>query len=219
MTITYLLEIEFSPGAVLVFDLDDTLSQERNYLVSAYQEVAELIGRSDLGPTMVSWYDNKEKDVFGRLLKETGSSVDKAELVSCYREHQPRIALQPATLALLLLLKKREHPLGLLTDGRSVTQRSKIKALGLDEIIEEIVISEEFGSEKPNLANYQHFEDCFPGRDYAYIGDNLKKDFVTPKSLGWTTVCLLDSGHNIHPQNFEDWPESHLPQYRLKRLA
>ena len=40
------------------------------------------------------------------------------------------------------------------------------------------------------------------GMNYVYIGDNPHKDFITPNKLGWTTICLLDRGQNIHKQNF-----------------
>jgi len=38
--------------------------------------------------------------------------------------------------------------------------------------------------------------------NYIYIADNPNKDFITPNKLGWTTICLLDRGQNIHKQNF-----------------
>jgi putative hydrolase of the HAD superfamily len=38
--------------------------------------------------------------------------------------------------------------------------------------------------------------------NYIYIADNPKKDFITPNKLGWTSICLLDKGQNIHKQFF-----------------
>ena len=56
-------------------------------------------------------------------------------------------------------LKAEGVRIGLITDGRSVQQRNKIEALGLGRWIEnaDIVVSEEIGSEKPALANYEYF--------------------------------------------------------------
>jgi putative hydrolase of the HAD superfamily len=51
-------------------------------------------------------------------------------------------------------------------------------------------------------------------KEYVYIADNTQKDFVTPNKLGWTTICLLDNGHNIHKQNFE-LSKEYLPQFRI----
>ncbi len=93
--------------------------------------------------------------------------------------------------------------IGLITDGRSITQRKKILALGLDKYIsnEMIIISEEFGSEKPSLDNYKYFMKRKPNcNHFVYVGDNTQKDFIAPNTLGWTTIGLIDDGSNIHPQ-------------------
>ena len=43
---------------------------------------------------------------------------------------------------------------------------------------------------------------AFPNsKVFYYVGDNTKKDFVTPNKLGWKTICLKDQGKNIHKQN------------------
>jgi putative hydrolase of the HAD superfamily len=38
--------------------------------------------------------------------------------------------------------------------------------------------------------------------NFIYIADNPNKDFITPNKLGWTTICLLDRGQNVHEQIF-----------------
>ena len=85
-------------------------------------------------------------NVFDELLRYPLPS-EKQELLQIYREHKPAIALSEETVEVLEALKKESHVLGLITDGRSLTQRNKIKALGLDKYIESslILISEETG--------------------------------------------------------------------------
>lgn len=94
-------------------------------------------------------------------------------------------------------------------------------ALGLERFVSEenLIISEEFGSEKPSSSNYEYFMKRFPFADeYIYIGDNLKKDFIAPNSLGWKTICLLDDDRNIHKQDFSLAPE-YLPYYTVYALS
>ena len=68
---------------------------------------------------------------------------------------------------------------------------------------EDIVISEEFGSEKPALSNYAYFMERYPEcQDFTYVGDNPRKDFIAPNALGWMTICLKDDGRNIHRQDY-----------------
>ena len=73
-----------------------------------------------------------------------------------------------------------------------------------------IIISEEFGSEKTDERNFVVFMNRYPGADFLYIGDNPKKDFIVPNRLGWKTVVLEDDGRNIHKQ--EAVPKEYLPQ-------
>ena len=111
--------------------------------------------------------------------------------------------------------------LGIITDGRTVTQLNKIEALGLHSLIadEDIVISERFGSEKPSPRNYLYFMNKY-GADarYYYIADNTAKDFIAPNRLGWTTVCLKDNGQNIHKQNFS-LSDDFLPKYTVEEFG
>ena len=103
-----------------------------------------------------------------------------------------------------------------MTDGYSVTQRNKIKALDIENIFDLIVISEEFGFEKPNPKNFEVF-DKFNTIEKYYIGDNTSKDFIAPNTLGWTTICLLDNGKNIHMQDFNK-ELIYLPKIKINNL-
>lgn len=190
----------------VVFDLDDTLYHEIDYLRSAYRFISTKLEsdddlRQELFRRMIRLYERRE-DVFGYL--EDVYGVAKERLLEWYRTHEPEIGLIPDADATLAYLCQRGVVLGLITDGRSITQRNKIKALGLDNYFKasNIVISEEFGSEKPSKQNYEHFMRKNPGCQFVYVGDNSAKDFVAPNTLGWNTIGLRDDGQNIHPQKF-----------------
>lgn len=185
----------------IVFDLDDTLVKEIDYLKSAFFEIAVQldISNSGLFDEMFSWYKNKE-DVFLNLERR----YEKANvnyLKSLYRKHIPNLNSKSESRNLLVQLKKAGHFLGLITDGFSVTQRNKLQALDIEQLFDRIIISEEFGSEKPCEKNFLTFHELGT-KEYFYIGDNVSKDFITPNKLGWTTVCLLNNGENIHIQDF-----------------
>jgi putative hydrolase of the HAD superfamily len=105
--------------------------------------------------------------------------------------------------------------LAILTDGRSITQRLKLRSLGLQEL--PAFVSEDFGSEKPEPLRYQRIMEQWPGNRYCYVGDNPHKDFLAPNSLGWTTICLRDDGRNIHPQRVPT-TSGHAPHHWLDQL-
>lgn len=202
----------------VIFDLDDTLFYEIDYLKSAYKEIAYRLDNHNsegLAKEMYEWHGNG-KNVF-ELLVERYLTVSKNNLLDWYRNHIPNIKLIDGASDLLINLKSKGYGLGLITDGRSVTQRSKLRALGIEDIFDLIIISEEFGSSKPDRRNFLAFvEDA--NLSYFYIADNLQKDFVTPNALGWSTIALKDKGINIHQQDFEI-PEEFRPKFVVERLV
>ncbi len=221
-TITSLSEVPLSDDCVLIFDLDDTLYAEREYVRSGFRAISHCFEpekQTQVFQQLEALFDEGDADPLGTVSRQFGSCREKAEMLRIYREHSPDLKLAPAVQKMFTRLSEAGRRLGLLTDGRSITQRNKIEALGLDAWISEIVISEEFGSSKPDARNYQCFEQIFPDASYAYVGDNLTKDFVTPNQMGWVTVALLDRGENIHPQCFDRLAPSHCPQFFVHVLS
>lgn len=210
-------------NTVVVFDLDDTLYKEIDFLKSAYNEISLKISKmvyvesSAIYSQMLACFYNKE-NVFESIIKKYNLSISINELLDIYRNHKPEIKLSKDRVEVLNELKCRGIVLGLLTDGRSKQQRSKIEALKLNTWISEILISEEFGSEKPNANNYKYFENLFGKAKYYYVGDNVKKDFITPNKLNWTTICLKDSGQNIHKQNDSLLGKEYLAKYTVSNF-
>lgn len=199
---------------VVCFDLDDTLYKEIDYLTSAYGEIAASVGHPELLPQMVKWYREGE-NVFQKLNQFLGVDKPIEAYLKIYRNHIPTISLSDGVEDTLNELKHRGVILGLITDGRSVGQRNKIKALGLEKWFddENIIISEELGSEKTDYKNFKYFEQKYPEHSFVYIGDNPKKDFIVPNRFGWQTVMLKDDGRNIHKQ--EAVPMENLPQMTI----
>ena len=207
---------------VVVFDLDDTLYKEQDYLQSAYREIAARIespcGLEGIFDQMLKWWQEGE-NVFLRLIDTYTLGLSINDLLTIYRSHVPAIRFDEETKCLLDRLHSYAV-LGLITDGRSLTQRHKMEALGLSAYMaaSDILISKETGFEKPSEEPFRHFMERYPSHTYYYIGDNPAKDFVAPNHLGWTTICLLDDGRNIHPQNFR-LSQQMLPQYRISQLS
>ncbi|WP_291122083.1 HAD family hydrolase [Empedobacter sp. UBA7620] len=201
----------------IIFDLDDTLMYEIDFLKSAFKEIADFIDKKnqeELFKLMLIKYHEGE-NVFDFLINNY-TNFSKEQLLQMYRNHFPNISLNEGTDDLLKKIKSKGYKLGLITDGRSVTQRNKLKALEIENLFDRIVISEEFGSMKPNESNFKVFQEPEID-DYFYIGDNTKKDFVTPNKLGWTSICILNKGFNIHKQDF-NLDQQFLPQLKINSL-
>jgi putative hydrolase of the HAD superfamily len=198
------MQITVNANSYFIFDLDDTLFCEIDYLKSAYKYIAKKLEQH----TGVNLYDKmldrfyKGENVFKWLLSNYyfPDDITKEWLLQQYREHLPDITLTVSVRTFLNELKKLFISFGLITDGRSSTQRNKLKALGIEQDFADIIISEEFGSQKPDERNYLFFENKYPGKQFYFFADNTSKDFIVPVKLGWTSFCIKDTGTHIHTQ-------------------
>lgn len=200
---------------VVVFDLDDTLYKEINFLKSGYREVAELVAKQygcdarAIYDQLLKWYYNGE-NAFACMNEEYGFGNPINEYLDIYRYHHPTITLSEETKDTLSKLKEEGVILGIITDGREISQKQKVEALGLEERIpmEMVIINEEKKYFKPNHWSFDRMMlKCYqkyPNNDFDffYVGDNTEKDFIAPNELGWTSICLLDDGKNIHKQDY-----------------
>lgn len=206
------MDIKVDGRTVIVFDLDDTLYNEMEYLRSAFLEIAKNVDSKDwrqLFARMYSLFRSKE-DVFKFVSTEYG--IEKSEVLETYRSHNPTLHLFDGALKIINHIKTKKGRIGIITDGRKITQRAKLKALGIIDLVDILVISEEIGSEKPDEKNYRMIEEAFEGHTYLYMADNLRKDFIAPNKLGWKTLGLIDNGLNMHFDSYKYFDERHRPQ-------
>lgn len=135
------------------------------------------------------------QNAFERLNAFLGINLPISQYLQIYRMHKPNIRLSESAVSAINSLKSSECIIGVITDGRSVQQRNKIEALGVNRWIieEDVLISEEFGSEKPTPANYEYFMKRYPESDeFMYVGDNLKKDFTSVSTKVMPKMIIKD---------------------------
>ena len=211
---------------LIVFDLDDTLYKEVDYLKSAFWHIASLVSTVDYSQNEIyqlMWNTYRQGgNAFETAVQTFGFHLyDVQWMLSVYRNHKPAIKLDDDTKNTLDWLKARGVTMGILSDGRKIQQMNKIDALGLKDYINEdyIIINDKYERHKPDNRSFRKLMDMF-GKDnnFWYVGDNTAKDFVAPNNLGWQTICLMDDGRNIHKQRF-DLPEEYLSQERIKLLS
>jgi len=189
----------------VIFDLDDTLISEFEYVKSGYRAVAGVINdkkavnkRSDsIYTELLELFNEDHKNVFNRFLRNNGLSDEKdsvMELVKAYREHIPDIRYYEDVLPALKSLKDMGMITGILSDGYSVTQRRKIGAVGAENDFDIIILTDELGKDawKPSPEGFRMIEEKYglrPG-EILYVGDNPKKDFYLSKTAGIKTARI-----------------------------
>jgi len=206
--------------AALIFDLDDTLYLEREYVWSGFRAVAawaaEHLGLpQDRGfeRLCMLFEQGVRRDTFNQWLGLWGVFDETLvpQLVSVYREHWPDIA--PFSIAPALL----EHfhrfcRLGLVSDGYLNVQERKLEALNLRPFFDVVVFPDREGRDawKPNPKPfYEALEQLgnIAPTESLYIADNPTKDFLAPRRLGMGSIRIR------HPEGLYYSVEPPTPEY------
>lgn len=209
----------------IAFDLDDTLYKERDFVMSGRAAVARHFSSnarmsSEKLMSLMCSADN----AFDALLaipeiKNNGTQI--SDVLDVYRNHFPHICLSQESRDVLAEVKTMDAYIGIITDGRKTTQWNKIKALGLDAIIDgrNIIVSEDIGADKITSRPFEIMMERCPAMRYVYIGDNPSKDFRQARRLGWITVMLLDKdGYNVHSQDMNNLGDDYRPDFTIENI-
>lgn len=173
----------------IIFDLDDTLYNEKEYVRSGFKVVSDYL---DGGYESTLWdYFEKKRPAIDALLSDLGREDEKNKVLSIYRLHKPNIHLDQGVMELFESLKKRGIKTGIITDGRPEGQKNKLDALGLN--VDDVIITDELGGaqfRKPCDIAFRIMITRWrlDPSDVVYVGDNPAKDFQAPKQLGMKTV-------------------------------
>ncbi len=184
---------------VVIFDMDDTLYSEKEYVHSGYKKIA-LNNPSVLNMSQKLWsaFENGEKAIDYVLKNEGIYSKEKvSECLEIYRNQVPEISLYDDAKQMLDYLKSKGIQCAMITDGRPEGQWAKIKALGVMNFFEKIIVTDELGGvefRKPNSKAFEIMQLYFnvPFSDMIYIGDNPNKDFIAPEKLGMDCVYFVN---------------------------
>jgi len=214
------------PIKALVFDMDDTLYPEREYVESGLRAVDEWLRRTRgiagfRDAAAEAFAAGERRRVFDAALERLGAKAEPslvAAMVEAYRAHRPDIRLSEDAEAVLRRLAPSVRT-GLISDGYLPAQERKVEALGLAGRLHCVLLTETLGRDcwKPSPVPYERMSEALgvAPEECAYVGDNAAKDFVAAKRLGWTTLQLLRQG-GLHAGDPPD--AAHAADYRIVDL-
>ena len=184
----------------VIYDLDDTLYSEKEYVKSGYQKVAKVLPQvSNVEKKLWELFESKKPAIDELLTQENIQSEKiKQECLLAYRQQVPEIHLYEGVMEMLIELRGKGLKLGIITDGRPEGQRAKIQALGLESFVDHIIITDELGGpvfRKPNMTAFQIMKEKMNVLydEMCYIGDNIKKDFIAPEKLGIRSIWFKNT--------------------------
>jgi putative hydrolase of the HAD superfamily len=187
----------------VVFDIDDTLYLERDYVLSAFRAVGIWAERwlaiDGFGEACWAEFDSgRRSTIFNRALASFGIEPTPeliSGLVELYRTHEPCIQLAPDGSRMLSEISGR-YPIAVVSDGPLASQSRKADALGLRAIASPVILTEIFGHQfcKPHTRAFKEVAAAVSAEHYVYVADNPAKDFIAPCDLGWTTIRVRRFG-------------------------
>ena len=193
---------------VIVFDMDDTIFPELDFVKSGYARVDAHL-RREYGVTRFfenAWrrfMEGERATVMENALEDSGYASPRggaSDLMEIYREHLPNLKRDAWVDPLFKKLRESGRKIALITDGPPHIQRDKVLALGLDKLCDAVVLSDELGGEafrKPHAAPYLRVMELVGESDpraCVYIGDNPTKDFRGAAGVGWASIRLRVPG-------------------------
>lgn len=197
-----------APVKAVIFDLDDTLYPEGEYVKSGFKAISIYLGeilqrRPDyifkkLYETYVRGIRGNNFNVF---LEEEGIEYDEAlilDLINVYRRHVPQIKLPNVSRQLLIALREKGFKAGVITDGYLEQQIRKVKSLGIEDFVEVIIYTDIWGREfwKPHTRAFKEIAKLLKleTKECAYVADNPEKDFKGAKDCGMFCCQVLQWG-------------------------
>ena len=197
----------------VVFDLDDTLFPQAQWLAGAWKAVAAAAAAQGVDPVALE----------AALVAEAaggsgrGGIIDRAlaavaapgpmsldPLLEAFWNHRPaHLDTYPGVPGALVELRRRAL-LGLVTDGEPRGQRAKMEAAGVAGLFDAVVLSDELGREhrKPDPAPFRAvLDDLGVGaEETVFVGDRPDKDVAGPAAVGMWTV-------RVHTGEYADVPD------------
>ena len=197
------------PYKFLLFDLDHTLLDfdlaEDLALTAFLQEqgVADIQAYKDYYIPMNKglWRDLEQKKItkpelintrFSRLFAHFGLDRDGAELARRYQDH---IAQQGQTYAgaseLLDALTEADYEIYAATNGITAIQTGRLAHSDISPYFNQIFISEQLHTQKPEAVFYEKIAELIPGFDLSQalmIGDSLTADIAGANNAGMDSL-------------------------------
>jgi len=203
----------------ILFDLDDTLFDHAGTARAAlaataagraalhgvpvealYAHYSELL--EELHPQVMTGritYLAARQERFARLLapyEPAASAADAAQLAKQHYGHYQQLRRPVAGALALLQALKPAFKIGIVTNNRTAEQQEKLRHLGMGELVDALITSEDVGVLKPDPRIYQVALARLGARpaETVMVGDNWQADVVGALAMGIRPLWLNRTG-------------------------
>lgn len=207
-----------SAVSAVIFDLDDTLYSQRDWLDGAWTAVARAAAeygvdahKLNAALSEVAARGSDQGKIIDQALEAIArTDVPVTDLVEAFLGHAPTsLDLFPGVDAMLTELRDSGIRVGVVSDGTVRTQDAKIEALGLRDLVDVIVLSDSMGRRfrkphpRPVLEALAQL-DASPA--YAVvIGDRPDTDVASAAAAGVRAIRVKTGEYGARPDHPFTW--------------
>ncbi|MCU4739894.1 HAD family hydrolase [Natronoglomus mannanivorans] len=193
----------------IVFDLDGTLLAFDRPYDAVLADAIEEEGAQPTDETLEAYFDAFterfracEPDPVHTAFDDIDVDADAESLTDSLRRHEAKLCRPPANAtADLERLSEDGYALGVLTNGVREWQLTKLRAAGLEEYFDAVVVSYDVGAHKPDPAPFETLEAELPAAEYAMVGDS-ESDLEGASAVGWEAYRYSGGGFGELPDVF-----------------
>ena len=191
-------------ATTVYFDLDGTLLDYSTPFAKLFAQTLPTEATNEMSETyskevlssITALEERPYQRAFSAVREKYSLSVDPEALAAEYIEKEATATRISHTVLSLVESIATQHQTGILTNGDGQMQRRKIENHGLDELVDEIIVSNEVGSRKPDSDIFKKAKKRLPAESFVYIGDTFEEDIVPAREAGFETVYV---GENDQP--------------------
>lgn len=192
-------KIEFNEYSQIIFDLDDTLIYEKDYLYEAYKSISNELGKNETEKKSMFNYLKNNFDLGNRklLFNEFIITYKKPPEVLHYMLEELRkidiiggLNITKEAKYILDILKKLKKEYIIITNGNPIQQANKLSQIKWEEHLQpsKVFFANQY-SPKPNPDVFYIVKDLYSPKKVLYIGDSeVDREFAINSGIDFFLI-------------------------------
>lgn len=157
------------------------LSQQEAYLL--LREIIKEKGSN---------YDKHFNILTKRVMGDENPLLIAVGMITYHNVKFALLRLFPDTMSTLIYLKKKDYQMGVISNGLTIKQWEKLIRLGLYHFFDEVVTSQEAGSEKPDSEIFQLALERMgcKAEESVMVGNKFSEDILGATEVGMSAILV-----------------------------
>lgn len=171
-------EINWDRFDYIGFDLDGTLYDEFDFIEQVYEKIASKLTERSIKDDVVEYMKVRWLQKGSSYPKIFGETENKFTLkdfelnaLEIFRNHIPSIKLSKRTSLILNEFRKKSNFLFLITDGKEILQKNKLKSLRIKSLFKEIIVTEDYPKPSKYYGRYIIKKYNLKAKKVIFLGD------------------------------------------------